>query len=93
MDVVLVLLGGFVLLITVLALARAPVKPNGQTRTSNRSFHEDNEVYRRRAELMAEVEEHDIEAMLDGINQRRRQAGRREIGEELADELTRGTWK
>ena len=37
-------------------------------------------------------EEHDIDDMLDAINERRRRAGRRDIGEELADELMRSTW-
>jgi hypothetical protein len=41
---------------------------------------------------MAEIEEHDIEQMLDGINDRRRRTGRRPIGDELADELLRSTW-
>jgi hypothetical protein len=41
---------------------------------------------------MAEIEEHDIEQMLEGLNERRRRQGKREIGEELADELTRSSW-
>jgi hypothetical protein len=41
---------------------------------------------------MAEVEEHDIEQMLEGINERRRRQGKREIGDELADELMRSSW-
>lgn len=44
-------------------------------------------------EAMADVEEHDVDQMLDAIAERRRRSGRREIGEELADELIRGTWK
>jgi hypothetical protein len=43
-------------------------------------------------EAMAEIEERDIQQMLDGINERRRRTGRREIGEELLDEVRRGTW-
>jgi hypothetical protein len=41
---------------------------------------------------MSEIESHDIDDMLDGINERRRRTGRRDLGEELADELLRGTW-
>ena len=43
-------------------------------------------------EAMADVESHDVEDMLDAIAERRRRTGRREVGEELADELLRGTW-
>ena len=38
---------------------------------------------------MAEIEEHDIGQMIQGINERRRRNGRPEIGEELAAELLR----
>ena len=41
---------------------------------------------------MAEVEERDIEQMLEGLNDRRRRNGKREIGEELSDELMRSSW-
>jgi membrane AbrB-like protein len=44
-------------------------------------------------ETMAEVEEHDVDDMLDGIAERRRRRGGRDLGEELADELIRGTWE
>ena len=53
----------------------------------------DRESERRRAEAAAEVEDHDIEDMLDAISAYRRRAGRRDLGEELADELMRGTWE
>jgi cytochrome c-type biogenesis protein CcmH/NrfF len=43
-------------------------------------------------EAMADVESHDVEDMLDAIAERRARTGRREMGEELADELLRGTW-
>jgi hypothetical protein len=39
-----------------------------------------------------EVEDTDIDDMLDAIAELRRRNGRRAIGEELADELMRGTW-
>ena len=41
---------------------------------------------------MSEIESHDVDDMLDGINERRRRTGRRDLGEELADEALRGTW-
>ena len=44
-------------------------------------------------EAMAEIETHDIEQMLDGINERRRRTARRELAEELADDAMRDTWK
>jgi hypothetical protein len=37
-------------------------------------------------------ERHDVDDMLDAINEHRQRAGRRDIGEELADELLRSTW-
>jgi hypothetical protein len=53
----------------------------------------DRECDRRRAQVEAEVEGHDIDDMLDAISAYRRRAGRRDLGEELADELMRGTWE
>ena len=41
---------------------------------------------------MAEIESHDVDDMLEAINERRRRAGKRDLGEELADELLRGSW-
>jgi hypothetical protein len=41
---------------------------------------------------MSEIESHDVDDMLDAIDEYRRRAGRRDVGEELADELLRGTW-
>lgn len=52
----------------------------------------DGEVHWRRAQAEADVEEHDVDGMLDALNEYRRRAGRREIGEELADELLRSSW-
>ena len=43
-------------------------------------------------EAEADMESHDIDDMLDAINERRRRGGRRDIGEELSDELIRGGW-
>ena len=42
---------------------------------------------------MADVEEHDIDQMIDELNERRRRRGARDVGEELSDELLRGTWR
>lgn len=41
---------------------------------------------------MSEIESHDVEDMVDSINEYRRRAGRRAVGEEIADEFLRGTW-
>jgi hypothetical protein len=38
---------------------------------------------------MAQIEEHDVEQMLDGIAERRRRNGKSSIADELADRLTR----
>jgi hypothetical protein len=43
-------------------------------------------------EAMSEIEGRDTDQMLDSINDHRSRTGRRDVGEELADELTRGTW-
>lgn len=44
-------------------------------------------------ERMVDIEGSDTDAMLDATNEYRRRAGRRSVGDELADELTRGTWE
>jgi hypothetical protein len=49
----------------------------------------DSEVHRRRAHAEADLEEHDVDDMLDAISEHHRRAGRRDLGEELADELPR----
>lgn len=38
------------------------------------------------------MEGRDIDDMIEAISAYRRRAGRRDAGEELADELIRGTW-
>ena len=53
----------------------------------------DDELHRQRAELDSAVEEHDVDDLIEAINERRRRSGRREIAEELADELLRRTWE
>jgi hypothetical protein len=54
--------------------------------------HRDSSLHSRRVATEAEVEDTDIDDMLDAIAELRRRNGRRAIGEELADELIRGTW-
>ena len=44
-------------------------------------------------QAMGDIEKHDTDDMLDAIDERRRRRGGRSVGEELADELTRGTWE
>jgi hypothetical protein len=61
--------------------------------TGSASPRNDRETDRLRAEAEADVEEHDIDDMLAAISAYRRRAGRRDVGEELADELIRGTWE
>ena len=41
---------------------------------------------------MAETESHDVDDMLDAIHDYRRRTGRRDVGEEMADELLRDAW-
>jgi hypothetical protein len=43
-------------------------------------------------EAMADIESHDVDDMLDAIAERRARTGRRDVGEELGDELMRGGW-
>jgi hypothetical protein len=64
----------------------------GRTVHLGTAHRADSEVHLGRAQAAAEVEEHDIDDMLGAIGEYRRRAGRREIGEELSDELLRGTW-
>jgi Flp pilus assembly protein TadB len=78
--------------VAVAALLIAHMLRTVDERKKSGSHRIDSEAHRRSAENAAEVEAHDIDDMLDAINERRRRAGRREIGEELADELMRSTW-
>jgi hypothetical protein len=63
-----------------------------QPRRASGGRREDSSLHSRRAAAEADVEDRDIDDMLDAIAELRRRNGRREIGEELADELMRGTW-
>jgi hypothetical protein len=53
----------------------------------------DRECDRRRVQVEAEVEGHDIDDMLEASSAYRGRAGCRDLGEELADELNRGSWE
>jgi hypothetical protein len=64
----------------------------GLRRDEPRARREDAVLERTRAEAAAEVEEHDVDDMLSAIEEYRRRRGARGIGEELADDLERGTW-
>jgi hypothetical protein len=44
-------------------------------------------------QVEAEVEGHDIDDMLEASSAYRGRAGCRDLGEELADELNRGSWE
>lgn len=66
--------------------------PGGAGRRAPDLRRTDIEPHRARAAAAAEMEEHDIDDMIDAIGEHRRRRGRRGIGEELADELLRGTW-
>jgi hypothetical protein len=59
----------------------------------DRSQRSDDELHRQRAEFDGAVEEHDLDDLIDAINERRRRSGRRDVGEEIADELLRASWE
>jgi hypothetical protein len=60
-------------------------------RKATRAGRGDSDLHHSRAEAYAEIELRDINDMLDAVAERRRRAGRRAIGEELADDLSRST--
>jgi hypothetical protein len=78
-----------VVLVAIVLRFRSP----GDDRTGRISTRADIEPHRMRAAAEAEMEEHDIDDMLDAISDRRRRRGRRDVGEELSDELLRATWE
>ena len=65
----------------------------GWRRRERRALRPDVALERIRAEAAAEAEEHDIDDMLNAIEEHRRRRGARGLGEELADDLQRGTWE
>jgi hypothetical protein len=80
----LVVFGGLVLFLVVFALALGAWHPKSGAQIVGRSMRDEG--------AEAEIEAHDIDQMLDSINEIRRRTGRRDVGEELADEAMRGTW-
>jgi hypothetical protein len=90
MEIVLVVVVGAVLAIAMSLHGRR--QPGAAKAVGHRDPERDSDLHRRRAEAEAEMEEHDVDDMIDAIAERRRRPGRRDIGEELADELLRGGW-
>jgi hypothetical protein len=80
----LVIFGGLVLFLTLFALALGAWHPKRGSQIVGRSLRDEG--------AEAEIEEHDIDQMIDSLNDLRRRSGRREVGEELADEALRATW-
>lgn len=79
MDPLLVFFGGFALVLLLVAMACGLWHPRTGMQIVGRILHSE--------EAQAEIEAHDIDQMLDGLNARRRAAGRRDLGEELAKQL------
>jgi hypothetical protein len=92
MEAALVLAGVLAALVALATLAQRRRRRGGGAAAPANPRRADSELHRQRAAAQAEVEEHDIDAMVDALNELRRRRGGREIGEELADELMRGTW-
>jgi hypothetical protein len=93
MELLLLGLVGGVGLIAITAAVRKRLTAARQAgATTTTTARRDNELHRVRAASDAQLEEHDIDDMLGAIAEYRRRRGARDIGEELADELIRGTW-
>ncbi len=84
MDPFVAIIGGMTVFLVLFAVALGLWHPRSGNQIVGRSL--------RNEEAEAEIEAHDIDDMLNAIAERRRRLGRRDIGEELADELMRGTW-
>jgi hypothetical protein len=91
-ETVLVVVGAVVVMLALAALVVARGRQATRMTDRARPRRPDSELHRQRAAAEAEVEDHDIDAMLDALNERRRRRQARDIGEELADELRRSTW-
>jgi hypothetical protein len=85
MDPLLVLIGGPIAVLALFALGLAWHPRRGRELVGELRHGRDYDA-------MLDVESHDTDDMLDGINEHRRRTGRRDVGEELSDELMRGTW-
>jgi hypothetical protein len=83
-DPVLIVFGGLVAFLVLLAVALGGWHPKPGSRIVGTSLRDEG--------AEAEIEAHDIDQMLDSINELRRRTGRRDVGEELADEAMRSTW-
>jgi hypothetical protein len=86
MDPLLVLFGGLVAFFVVFSFLLAWHPKRGRELVGELRPWKDHD-------RMAEIDAHDTDQMLDGIIELRRRAGRREVGDELGDELMRGTWE
>jgi hypothetical protein len=85
MDPLLVLIGGPIAILAIFALALAWHPRRGRELVGElRPWHDH--------EAMSDIESRDTDQMLDSIEDHRRQAGHRSVGEELGDELLRGSW-
>ena len=62
-------------------------------RRERRARRPDVALERMQAEAAAEAEDHDIDDMLNAIEEHHRRRGARGLGEELGDHLQRGTWE
>lgn len=81
MDPLVVITGGFVLLFVLAVLALGMFHPRSGRQIVGKSVRSD--------EAEAEVEATDIDQMVDARNERRRRAGRPEIGDDLEREVRR----
>ena len=86
METVLLVIAAAALIVVAVVLLRRDTPATGPR-------HDDARLHRERAGSDADVEDSDIDSMLDAINERRRRRQAREVGEELSDELLRGTWE
>ena len=82
MDPFVVIIGGLVLFFLLAVLALGAWHPRRGSEIVGRSEQD--------YAAQAEVEEHDIDQMIEARNERRRLAGRPEIGDELAREALEG---
>jgi hypothetical protein len=71
--------------VAVVALVIAQVMRRADERAACGGHRSDEEIHDRHAEV--EIEPGEVEDMLDAIVKHRRRAGRRDIGEQLAEEL------
>jgi len=87
MNSVLLIMFGVAGSVAVVALAIAQVTRRPDERAACGGHRSDEEIHDRGAEV--EIEPGEVEDMLDAIVKHRRRAGRRDIGERLAEELLR----